>query len=166
MCLTVARLFRHTTHGISRDNNLGNSQGRIVTYLAIGGGSVVWVTAPSHSNGKCLISPGFIISSTASSAPKSTARCPSESPGFPICCPNGYSIPTRRGTLTAAVKSGIFDKVTVVIPAFSISLCANPTDQQQIGQAGIKTTTSTFSARRWSIIPETLFSSNSCGLRR
>lgn len=166
MCLSVAKLFRHTTHGISRDNNLGNSQGCNFKYFVIGGDSSGCVAIPFHSKGKCIISPGFVISSTALRTPRRTARCPSEFPGFPISCPNGYSIPTRRGTLTAAVKSGIFDNATVVIPAFSISLCANPTDQQQIGQAGIKTTKSTCSARRWPIIPEILFSSSSCGLRR
>jgi hypothetical protein len=57
-------------------------------------------------------------------------------------------MPTSRGTLTDAVKSGMFDKVTVVNPALSISRCASPTDQQQTGQAGISTAKSTQSARR------------------
>jgi hypothetical protein len=38
-----------------------------------------------------------------------------------MVCPNGCSIATKRGTLTAAVSSGMFDKQTVENPACSIS---------------------------------------------
>jgi hypothetical protein len=47
---------------------------------------------------------------------------------------------------TAAVRSGMFDRQMVLKPAASISRCASPTDQQQIGQLGTRTTTSTRSS--------------------
>jgi hypothetical protein len=87
--------------------------------------------------------PAASMVSTACRVSAKTARWPSLSPGLPMVRPNGYSIAARRGTHTAAVKSGMLDRVMVVIPASSIARCASPTDQQQIGQAGTSTTTST-----------------------
>jgi hypothetical protein len=46
----------------------------------------------------------------------------------------------------------MFDSEVVVIPAFSISRCASPTDQQHTGQAGTNTTMSTRPARKCPMI--------------
>jgi hypothetical protein len=146
---------------MSLENSLGNSQGCHFKYPAMGGGSFgssfISFFVPVHSNGRCLMLPGFCIFSIASSVDRSTARCVSLSPGFPMVCPNGCSIPASRGTLTANVRSGMFDKEIVVMPARSTSRCANPTDQQQTGQAGMNTATSTLSCRKRSMIAGTLF---------
>lgn len=151
----------HVFRGMSLENSLGNSQGCHFKYPTMGDGSFgsifVSFLVPVHSNGRCVMLPGFCISSTASSVDRSTARCVSLSPGFPMVCPNGCSIPASRGTLTADVRSGTLDKVMVVMPLRSTSRCANPTDQQQTGQAGMNTATSTLSCRRCSMIAGTLF---------
>ena len=70
-----------------------------------------------------------------------------------------------RGTLTAAVRSGMRDSVIVLIPAASISLGTSPTDQQQIGQPGTSTTTSTSSRFMCRIMAGVLSSSSTCGCR-
>ncbi len=74
---------------------------------------------------------------------------------------NGCSMAAMRGALTEAVRSGMIDSDMVVNPAASISRCSSPTDQQQIGQAGTRTTTSTNSSRKLRIIAGAL-SSKSC----
>jgi hypothetical protein len=116
-----------------------------------------------HSNGKCTVPPGESISANASKTERRTAICPAESPGFPSVRLSGYSIAARRGTLTEAVRSGILDNVIVENPAISILRCSSPTDQQQIGQAGTSTTTSTSSSCKLRIIAGAVFSSSSSG---
>ena len=56
------------------------------------------------------------------------------------------------GAATEAVRAAMFDRLRVLKPAASISRCASPTDQQQIGQTGTSKTTSTFSALRLAMI--------------
>jgi len=74
-------------------------------------------------------------------------------------------MPAKRGTFTEAVRSGIPDRVIVLIPAFSISLCTWPTDQQQTGQTGTKITMSIPSPFMCSIMAGVLSSNNSFGCR-
>ena len=47
-----------------------------------------------------------------------------------------------RGAPTDSVTAGMLVRVIVGMPAVSIARCTSPTDQLQIGQAGIKTTAS------------------------
>jgi len=77
--------------------------------------------------------------------------------------PNGYPIAAIRGALTEAVKSGIFEILMVLNPAASISRCTSPTDQQQIGHTGTRTTTSTASSRSLPMIAGTLSLSKCSG---
>ncbi len=126
-----------------------------------GGPEATSAKCSGHSKSKCLSSPGVSISTKACKVERSTAICVSQSPGEPIVRLKGCSMAAIRGALTEAVRSGIIDRVIVVNPAASISRCSSPTDQQQIGQAGTKTTTSTNSARRLRIIAGAL-SSRSC----
>lgn len=79
--------------------------------------------------------------------------------------PKGCSTAISLGTPVENVSSCIDDIVTVDIPDNSISLCTSPTDQQQTGQAGIKTTASTFSSFSLFIIWGTVFFISSSGLR-
>jgi hypothetical protein len=145
----------------------GRYHGCRARYLAIGGlcgGSVFSSRALSgRTNGNCRTLPGATISATAVRADQSAARCPASSPGNPTVRPNGYSIAAIRGTLTAAVKSGILDKLMVLKPASSICRWTSPTDQQHTGQAGTRTTTSTASSRSLSMMAGTLSSSNRSG---
>lgn len=150
---------------MSRENRFRKCQGWRCRCLTIGGLSGGCVRAclgdSGHSKGKCLTLPGVCISSSACRVARSTASCPARSPGCPTVRPKGYSIAATRGVLTAAVKSGILESVMVVMPAASIFLCTSPTDQQQNGQAGIRTTTSTSSSWRLLVMTGVL-SSNSC----
>jgi len=156
--------------GTSRVISLVSSQGchfRCATMGgAAGGVASASLMLPVHSNGRCLMLPGILISSSASSAASSTARCVSLSPGRPMVWPKGCSIAASRGTLVAIVRSAMFDSAMVVIPARSISRCASPTDRQQTGQAGTRTAASTASALRCSTILGMLRDSSSCGSRR
>ena len=68
-----------------------------------------------------------------------------------------------RGAPTEAVRLGIFERQIVVKPAASISRCASPTDQQQIGQLGTRMATSTNSSFNFWMTAGTLFSSISSG---
>ena len=63
--------------------------------------------------------------------------------------PQGYSIAATRGFAQRCRRSAIGDRMMVVKPAASISRCTSPTDQQQTGQAGASSTTSTPSSLRW-----------------
>ena len=75
----------------------------------------------------------------------STASCPSRSPGLPRVRLIGVLMPAKRGTLTAAVRSGMLERVRVLKPAASILRCTSPTDQLHSGQAGTSRTISTAS---------------------
>ena len=70
-----------------------------------------------------------------------------------------------RGTLMAAVRSGMLDSVIVLRPAASISLCTSPTDQQQTGQPGTNTTTFTPSRFICRIMAGVLSPNSACGCR-
>lgn len=66
-------------------------------------------------------------------------------------------MPAMRGAPTEAVSSGIGERVTVGTPAFSISRCTSPTDQQQVVQKGARSTRSTSSLLIRRIIAGTLW---------
>jgi hypothetical protein len=70
----------------------------------------------------------------------------------------GYATAAVRGAPAAAVSSGIIDRVTVEIPAASISSAACPTDRQQKGHTGTRTTASTDSALSVSMMAGTVWS--------
>jgi hypothetical protein len=70
-----------------------------------------------------------------------------------------------RGTPTDAVRSGTLDRLIVLSPAASILLCTSPTDQQQIGQPGIRTTAFTPSCFMPRIMATVLSSRSTCGCR-
>jgi len=119
---------------------------------------------PSHSNGKWTIVPGSWISSRAFKVARKTAIWVSVSPAGPTFCPKGYSMAATRGAPTEAVSSAIFEREMVLKPAASISRCASPTDQLQIGQLGTRITTSTCSSLSCWMIAGMLCSSISSGL--
>ena len=148
--------------------NLITWKGCFKRYAAIGGGSSNLPSSNSsgHLKGKCTIVPGSRISSRAFNVPRRTAICVSLSPAGPTFCPKGCSIAATRGALTEAVRSGRFERQMVLMPAASISRCASPTDQLQIGQLGTNTRTSTCSSFSPWMIAGTLFSSISSGLGR
>ena len=112
-------------HGTSRFSSRRSCQGWRMMCPTIGGGAggCAWASSslPLHLYGRCLMLPGTSISATAKSVSFNTTRWVGASPGRPMVCPNGCSIATKRGTLTAAVSSGMFDKQTVENPACSIS---------------------------------------------
>ena len=68
-----------------------------------------------------------------------------------------------RGAPTEAVSSAMFERQIVLKPAASISRCASPTDQLQIGQLGTSKSTSTCSSFNCWIIAGTLVASISSG---
>lgn len=71
-----------------------------------------------------------------------------------------------RGTLTEDVSLGMFERQIVLMPAASISRCASPTDQLQIGQLGTSTSTSTCSSFSPWMMAGTLVANISSGLGR
>ena len=148
---------------------MGNCQGCFIKYLEIGGCSSGFAFNPfadsGHSKGKCTTLPGFLISANACKVEVSTANWPALSPGCPSRYPSGYSIAARRGTPTEAVKSGMQERVIVLIPATSISLCTSPTDQQQTGQPGTNRTTSTWSCFICSIMAGSVSSKSTWGCK-
>lgn len=70
-----------------------------------------------------------------------------------------------RGTHTLDVSAGIGDNVIVLMPAASMALCTSPTDQQQTGQPGTRTTAFTPSCFMCRIMAGVLSSSSVCGCK-
>ena len=153
--------------GMSRANKLRMCQGWRIKYLAIGGvcGGLALSRRPSvaQANGRWVTLPGFFISTRACNVARKTAVWPMRSPGRPSRYPKGCSMAASLGTLRAAVRSGMLDKLIVLKPAFSISLCTSPTDQQQIGQPGTRRTVSTLSSFKCRIMAGTLSFNNLAG---
>ena len=140
-----------------------------IKYLLIGGGwggcAFNGRTESGHSNGRCVMLPGLVISVMACSVAFRTVLWPFGSFGCPKTYPNGYSMAVSLGTLTAAVRSGMPESVIVLIPAASNFRCTSPTDQQQTGQTGIKITRFTPSCLMLWIMAGTLSFNSFCGCR-
>ena len=65
--------------------------------------------------------------------------------------------------IPAHMSLAMLDRVIVLMPAASISLCTSPTDQQQIGQPGTRMTMFTSSCFMCWIMAGTLSSNSACG---
>ena len=68
--------------------------------------------------------------------------------GSPMGYPSGRSTTRARGGRTRRVTSGSSVIEIVGVPAFSMTLCASPTDWWHIGQTGVSNTASTWSSAR------------------
>ena len=163
---------RHSGHywGMSPLTRRGKSQGRRLMWSAMGGRRARPSTSPCG---------GARASRRASGRPPrewSPPRGSGAPPSGPLAdrrrprgrrgaAPWDRRCPATRGAPIARVKSGSVESATVARPAFSISRCTSPTDRQQNGQTGTRSTASTSSAFICSIIAGVERSSSSFSFR-
>ena len=144
----LSPLLPYSGGGLRRSRR-GKSHTCFVTYWVMGGCCggcrFSFAAGSSYTKGRLTTSPGVLICTSASSVARNTAIWPAPSPGIPTFTPPGRSMAARRGTPHDAVRSGMCESVTVLKPAASILRCTSPTDQQQTGQIGTRTTQSTCS---------------------
>ena len=139
-------------------------------YLLMGGVLGGWALSrraeAGHSKGRWVTLPGRVISASACSVARRTAVWPSAVARLsqqvaqrmldgrqPRHAHGGRQVGDAR------------QRDRAQMPAASISLCTSPTDQQQIGQPGTRTTTFTPSCFMCRIMAGVLSSSSTCGSR-